>query len=172
MKYRCKTCGTEGEGESIPGSCPACGSDELEAKRFDRKCPRCGSGYFEADDPEFCKACGNSLRPKPSVPKFKSPVSPAATARHRKRNAKPPSPRPAPSPTPFAGGGSPHGKSDGGAVWTFFKVLGCIVGVAAVACAGYYAVMAAWAVLCFIGDHLILSLIVFFFIVGSLGKSK
>lgn len=81
MKYRCKTCGTEGEGDSLPACCAACGSDELEANPFDARCAKCGQGYFESDKPTFCPACGNRLSgpvPSPKVRRARQPKPPSA----------------------------------------------------------------------------------------------
>lgn len=70
MKYRCRMCGFDGEGDSLPLTpCPSCGMNgEWEANPFDAHCSKCGQGYYESEKPNFCPGCGGRIgAPAPKV---------------------------------------------------------------------------------------------------------
>ena len=179
MRYRCKICGTPGEGKTFPVSCPACGASGFEKRQFDAKCPKCGQGYFKEDNPVICTVCGKRLvDPKPEINR------PAISPPPRKRTVSPPKPvppprrRPVPTPPPRPPTvrHSPHsGGSSIGAVLSILKFIVliplCLVASVIACFVIYIVVVQLWDVLCFIGRHWIISLIVFFFIVGCMDKS-
>ena len=179
MRYRCKICGTPGEGKTFPVSCPACGSSEFEKRPFDAKCPKCGQGFFKEDNPIICAACGNRLKAPPVVPKPKL-NRPTVSPLPGKRTVSPPKPVPTPRRRPVTTPSpksptvrhAPHsGGSGDGAVLNVLKFIGWLVLCFVAGYIGYHVIMMLWDVLCFIGRHWIISLIVFFFIVGSMDKS-
>jgi len=182
MRYRCKICGTPGEGKTFPVSCPACGSSEFEKRPFDAKCPKCGQGYFKEDNPVICAACGNRLKAPPVVPKPKL-NRPTFSPPPGKRTVSPPKPAPpprrpvtAPSPkSPTVRHAPRRGGSSAGAVLSILKFIGLIplcLFASAIGCLiVYIVVVQLWDVWCFIGRHWIISLFVFFFILGSIKES-
>ena len=183
MRYRCKVCGTPGEGETFPISCQVCGSSKFEKILFDAQCPLCGYGYFDEDCPAICVACGNPLKTPAVVPKPKF-NRPTVSASPGKRTVSPPKPVPPPRRRPFSMPSprsptvrhAPHGGgSSVGAVLSILKFIGliplCLV-VSVIGClVVYIVVVQLWDVLCFIGRHWIISLLVYFFILGSINKS-
>ena len=168
MKYRCKMCGYEGEGASLPTTeCPSCGMEgEWEANPFDARCPKCGQGYYESEKPNFCLNCGNRIAaPAPPVATTKAPAQP----RRRRGGHRGASPTPTAT-VPVGGAVAPHLPADDFDLKKFLKVLACIVGIFLACWLGYYVVMWIWAALCFIARHWIISLIVLFFIIGAASK--
>ena len=165
MRYRCKICGTPGEGKTFPVSCPACGSSEFEKRPFDAKCPKCGQGYFKEDNPVRCAVCGNHLKAPPVAPKPKL-TRPTVSTSPRKRTARAPKPVPPPRPTPVRSGGSGDG-----AVLNVLQFIGWSILVLVACYLGYHGIKILWDMLCFIGRHWIIALVVFFIIVGSTDKS-
>ena len=171
MKYRCKMCGYEGEGDSLPTTdCPSCGmEDGWESKPFDARCPKCGQGYYESEKPDICPNCGYRIAaPEPSATIKKAPAKPK-----KRRGAAARKPPASATSASISSGGvaTPHSSLDGFDSKKFFKVLACVVGITIVCWLGYYAVAWIWDVLGFIARHWIIFLVILFVIIGAAEKN-